>query len=230
MGNYRRRNYGLPGFHNIDQLPHIYDYWSTESFLHYFKISSRISRSNFLEIKRYLHLVDNTSLVPRGEDGYDKLGKIRPILDHVRQRNLANYEPHKENSIDEAMIKYKGRSSLTQYLPMKPIKRGIKVWVRADSRNGYICDFHVYTGKDGDAVTTDLGGSVVKTIGKRNSREKHHLYFDNYFTSVPLMEDLLDDKVYACGTFRCDCKYIPDDLKLLRKGKELLYNQVYVPL
>ena len=35
-----------------------------------------------------------------------------------------------ECAIDEAMVKYKGRSSLKQYLPMKPIKRGFKVWVR----------------------------------------------------------------------------------------------------
>ena len=34
------------------------------------------------------------------------------------------------------MIRFKGRSSLKQFMPMKPIKRGIKVWVRADSHNG----------------------------------------------------------------------------------------------
>ena len=38
-----------------------------------------------------------------------------------------------ENSIDEAMIKFKGRSSLKQYVSLKPIKRGIKAWVRADA-------------------------------------------------------------------------------------------------
>ena len=30
------------------------------------------------------------------------------------------------------MIKFQGRSSLKQYMPMKPTKRGIKVWVLAD--------------------------------------------------------------------------------------------------
>ena len=27
---------------------------------------------------------------------------------------------------------------MKQYLPMKPVQRGIKIWVRSDCRNGYI--------------------------------------------------------------------------------------------
>ncbi len=45
------------------------------------------------------------------------------------------------------MVKYKGRSALKQYVPKKPIRRGFKVWVRADNHNGFVCDFQVYTGK-----------------------------------------------------------------------------------
>ena len=47
------------------------------------------------------------------------------------------------------MVKYKGQSSLKQYLPMNPIKRGFKEWMRADSSNGFISDLDMYTGKDG---------------------------------------------------------------------------------
>ena len=54
------------------------------------------------------------------------------------------YAPHKEIAVDEAMIKFQGRSSLKQYLPKKPTKRGIKVWVLADSKNGYFSNFQVY--------------------------------------------------------------------------------------
>jgi hypothetical protein len=45
------------------------------------------------------------------------------------------------------MIKYKGRSSMKQYMPNKPIKRGFKVWVRGDPRNGYVSQLDVYVGK-----------------------------------------------------------------------------------
>ena len=65
--------------------------------------------------------------------------------------------PHRENSIDEAMVGFKGRSSLKQYVPKKPTKRGIKVWCRSDSKNGYTCAFQVYTGKQGDSTEKNLG-------------------------------------------------------------------------
>ena len=57
------------------------------------------------------------------------------------------YNPHRDISIDEAMIKFKGRSSMKQYMPKKPIKRGFKVWVRGDAINGYVSELEVYAGK-----------------------------------------------------------------------------------
>ena len=47
---------------------------------------------------------------------------------------------------------------MIQYMPLKPTEREFKVWVRADSVNGYFCDFEVYTGRgiDGER-TTDFG-------------------------------------------------------------------------
>ena len=53
--------------------------------------------------------------------------------------------------MDEAMILFKGQSSLKQYMLMKLVKRGIKVCTLADSSNGYIANFQVYTGKEGTA-------------------------------------------------------------------------------
>ena len=37
--------------------------------------------------------------------------------------------------MNESMVLFKGRSSIKQYCPMKPIKRGYKLWVRADKCN-----------------------------------------------------------------------------------------------
>ena len=45
------------------------------------------------------------------------------------------------------------------------VKRGIKVWVRADSHNGYFSQFEVYQGKGSNTSPEfGLGGSVVKTL------------------------------------------------------------------
>ena len=205
----------------ITRQPDLYDYWSTNPVLHYFPIASRISRTRFLEIKRFLHFVDNTTLtLPL----HDKLAKVRPMLECIRERCIQNYTPHRENSVDEAMIRFKGRSSLKQYMPMKPIERGIKVWVRADSHNGYVCDFHVYCGKEGNNVTTNLGARVVTDLCQPLHHKNYHVYYDNFFTSVDLQESLLKDGVYSCGTYRKDRRGIPPELKNTKLGATYMYS------
>ena len=107
----------------INHLPEIEDYWKKDPFLHYAPIADRISRQRFRDLFRFLHFADNETLVPRGADGHDRLGKVRPLIDYHSGRFADTYHPHCEVAVDEAMIKFQGRSSLKQYIPMKPIKR-----------------------------------------------------------------------------------------------------------
>lgn len=67
-------------------------------------------------------------------------------------------------AVDEAMIKFLGTSSLKQYLPKKPISRGMKVWVLADSSCGYFWRLEVYTGKKNGKTETGLGKRVVMDL------------------------------------------------------------------
>ena len=41
----------------------------------------------------------------------------------------------------------------------------------------------------------------------------HHVFFDNYFTSFRLLEDLEKDGIYGCGTAHKDRKEFPAALK-----------------
>ena len=125
----------------INRLPSVEDYWKRKSPLYFSPIATRISRDRYRELFRFLHFVNNSGLSARGTDGYDKLGKIRPLITYLSERFQSVYRPHREVAVDEAMVKFQGRSSLKQYLPMKPIKRGFKVWVLADSINGYCSRF-----------------------------------------------------------------------------------------
>ena len=50
---------------------------------------------------------------------------------------------------------------------MKPIKRGMKLWCRADSHSGYLCDFSVYGGKDKGGVENGLGYAVMTDLCRR---------------------------------------------------------------
>lgn len=46
------------------------------------------------------------------------------------------YKPRKEISMDESMVAHKGRTPHTQYMPAKPTRWGLKVWVLAESMTG----------------------------------------------------------------------------------------------
>ena len=116
------------------------------------------------------------------------------------------------------MILFKGRSSLKQYNPMKPIKRGYKIWARADM-DGYMSKFSIYQGKNGALEDLDvpdcfgLGEKVVLHLTLDLIGKNHKVYFDNYFSAVPLAEYLLLNEVYCCGTIRSNRKHLPRDLK-----------------
>ena len=201
------------------QLPSINDYWKRDPIFHYQPIASKISRNRFFDIHRFLHFTDNSSLLTHGHPNYDRLGKVRPILNYLNNKFSSLFTPGRDQSIDEAMIPFKGHSSMKQYMPKKPIKRGFKVWMRAESKSGYVSEFDVYTGKKGDRVERGLGASVVMNLTKKIINKNHHVYFDNFFTSINLLLDLQRLGIYSNGTMRADRKGFPADLKkYIKKG------------
>ncbi|XP_050313146.1 piggyBac transposable element-derived protein 4-like [Anthonomus grandis grandis] len=105
-------------------------------------------------------------------------------------------------SIDESMVKFKGRSALKQYLPLKPIKRGIKVWERCDSQSGYVYDINIYCGKEVDTPDSTLGQGlgerVVKTLCKSIKDLEVMVCFDGFFASVSLMSSIKFAVVSTC--------------------------------
>lgn len=139
--------------------PEIWDCWSSDPYFHYSPIASRISRDRYEEISRYLHFVDNTTLPERGQPFYSRLQKVQPIISEMQHNFSSVYAPSKCLSVDEAMIPFKGRSSMKQYMPKKPVKRGFKVWVVADSRNGYFLNCVPYVGATGETPCRNLGAA-----------------------------------------------------------------------
>ena len=122
---------------------------------------------------------------------------------------------------------------MRQYMPLKPVKRGIKVWECADSSNGYVCDLSVYTGKErGADPQKGLGYRVVHNLTRPLVGKNHHVFVDNFFSSIPLAENLLQDKIYVCGTVRANRQGIPRELapktqgvKGLRQGESLFLRK-----
>lgn len=196
----------------VKRLPSYRDYWSSNKLLHDPFISPLISVKRFSWILSNLHLNDNSIQPERNSPNYDKLYKVRPLINHLQDRFLTCFHLSKNISIDESMIKFKGRSTLKQYMPKKPVKRGYKVWMLAD-QTGYCHKFEIYTGKTGDGVEKDLGSRVIKMLCLGLESKGHCLYFDNFFNSVPLLLYLQEKKIYACGTVNSTRKYLPSFLQ-----------------
>ena len=122
----------------IKQLPEIHAYWSKNLFLGIPEVQKVLSRNRFMKISQYLHLNDKSKELPHGDTNHDKLVKVRPLLDAVVVSIKSEYFLSKCISIDEAIVPFKGRLGMKQYMPQKPTKRGIKVWECADSTNQYV--------------------------------------------------------------------------------------------
>lgn len=200
--------FGINILMGIKRLPSYRDYWSSDIDLNDPFISKLMPVNRFSWLLGNVHLNNNSLMPKKGEPGFDKLYKLRPFLTALSQNFKNNFHPGQILAVDESMIKFKGRSSLKQYMPKKPIKRGYKLWMLAD-KSGYVVKFEVYTGKVSDMRELDLGGSVVKRLTEELVGKHHSVYIDNFFVNYFLMEDLKDNDIYACGTIRVDRKYLP---------------------
>ena len=130
----------------------------------------------------------------------------------VQESFKVHYNPGKNQTVDEAVIGFKGRLSFVQYLPAKPIKCGMKVWMRCNSESAYLHEFDVYLGHQQNSIH-GLAYDVVMKLCQHIAGKNHHLYCDNYFTYILLFTDLLNMKIYASGTIRQNKQDLPGEVK-----------------
>ncbi|KAJ8943326.1 hypothetical protein NQ314_009786 [Rhamnusium bicolor] len=169
-------------------------------------ISRAVTCNRFEEIKIFLHFKDNGVEAKYGEPGYDKLFKIRPLLDKIRERFLL--VPNEEHmAVHEQIIPTKARSSLKQYNPKKPHKWGYKVFILSGI-SGFSYDFDFYVGTiDPEPDYPDLGASsnvVVKLAKTIPQNLNHKLFFDNWFSSIRLLVYLTKIGILPIGTIRAN--------------------------
>ena len=135
---------GLLLYMSMFRLPQLSDYWRIMSLFHGAWARTFIpSRDRFRALMTFLHVS-----LPSEEDQDDQLRKLRWLDTHMKQQCKKYLQPGQFVSVDDRMIKMKGRSILRQYMPNKPIKWGIKLFALADVTTSYryLVDFDVYCG------------------------------------------------------------------------------------
>lgn len=117
----------------ILKKPSLRLYWSTDSILKTSFFPSVMARDRYFQILRYLHFADNRDEVKdKDSPGYDKLFKIRKLLDVLLPRFTDVYSPERNLAVDETLIKFKGRVHFHQFIPIKPGHFGIKCFTLAE--------------------------------------------------------------------------------------------------
>lgn len=137
-----------------------------------------------------------------------KLEPIRNVFDKWVQRVRALYVPGKFITVDEQLLPYRGRCPFIQYIPNKPAKYGIKIWVLCDSKSYYAYNLEVYVGRNRNSTpeVNQAENVVMRLVDGLNGR---NVTADNWFTTYSLARQLKRQQMTLVGTIRKNRKEIP---------------------
>ncbi|CAG4974391.1 unnamed protein product [Colias eurytheme] len=180
------------------QYPQIDMYWSSK-----WKqpiITSAMTRLRFYAIRTSLKVVYDLDVTAE-ERQKDKIWKVRPLFEKVRQGCLVQPRTAKM-SIDEMIIPFTGQCCIRQYNPNKPNPLGLKVFVLATPQ-GMVIDFEIYQGDTTFPEIRQMGFGLGEAAILRLTEALvpgHHIFFDRYFTTIKLCDELLNKGFHATGT------------------------------
>ena len=120
----------------------IAEYWGVENLIGNDGIQNTMTQNYFCEILQNLHFADN-----RKDGKTDKAFKIRPLIGCLNSKFSEVLSNDSEQSIDEHMVKFKGRSGMKLYIKSKPITWGFKFWFRCLSKFGYLYQMDICLGR-----------------------------------------------------------------------------------
>lgn len=128
-----KRYVGICVYSSVVKVPKVRDYWSTHlGFPHIYNI---LSQKWFEAIRAVLHFNNNENMLSRADPRYDRLFKLRPLINYLNDR--FGKIPYSRNlSLDEEMCSTKAKNMLKQYMHNKLHKWGYKLFVLCDYK-GY---------------------------------------------------------------------------------------------
>lgn len=174
-----------------------------------------MSRNRFQLILKNLHFNDNENI-----NLSDRLSKITPLLDIVKEIYKKAVVPDETVCIDETLVPFRGRLKFKQYIPNKRHRFGIKLF-KLCVQGGYTYDFRVYCGKE--KGKSSVATKVVMSLMSSLLDKGRTLCTDNWYTSVALAHELLKRKTHLLGTLKSNRKNNPTDVTKakLEKGETI---------
>ncbi|GBP12708.1 PiggyBac transposable element-derived protein 4 [Eumeta japonica] len=125
--------------------------------------------------------------------------------------------------IDEMLLAFRGRCRLKMFMPKKPTKYGIKIQCLTNARSGYLLNAYIYQGKDSDGLhllreyqTLKKPTQAVMRLIPPIERSNRNITFDNWYTSIELIDSLKKKQLTGVGTLRKNQKEIPPEFLATR--------------
>ena len=200
--------FGINFIMGISKLPSLDNYWSTGKCIGNEKIQNVMTRTRFQSILQNTHFSNNDN-----DDKTDISYKIRPVIEHLNKVFTKSLSNNPFESVDKHMCKFKGRSSMKQYIKNKLIKWSFKYLYRCDNETGYVHQLELYQGRK-EKRKLNLGSSVVLDLCQVLKDTYCHAFFNDFFNSPTLIQKLDDNGLYGLGTAHSDRINIPQ----MKKG------------
>ncbi|XP_034058307.1 piggyBac transposable element-derived protein 4-like [Gymnodraco acuticeps] len=164
------------------------------------------------DIRRLIRFDDKRTRAVRLET--DHMAAFRYVWDCFLANCKKVFVPSDCVTIDEQLVPFRGRCKFLQYMPSKPAKYGIKIFWMCDARVHYAFNGMIYTGRQpGEDVQRNLGENIVQQLSSGIRHTGPNITMDNFFTSIPLAEKLLEKNLTLVGTLRQNKPDIPPVMK-----------------
>ncbi|CAJ1069999.1 piggyBac transposable element-derived protein 4-like [Xyrichtys novacula] len=142
---------------------------------------------------------------------HDKFAPIRNLWQRWVDRLHMGHNLGENICIDEQLVSFHGHWSFKQYMPQKPAKYGLKLWVLCNVNTSYAWKMIPYLGKEASAAHRRQEGKEV-VLELTEGLSGHTITVDNFFTSYDLAMQLQRRKLALVGTIRRNKPEIPSQL------------------
>ena len=184
---------GIILYMGIISKPTIHEYWTKSYLFGTPGFRSIMSRDRFYQILKYFKLYKDNEI-----NNQDPTYKFSSLMKNIIDNSQSLYIPDRNLTIDEAMVKFSGRSKMKVYMPLKPIKYGFKIFLLCESKTGFVLKWIMYTGRNSENVYSNK--NVVLRLLEGYEGEGYSVYMDRFYTSPNILLALRKKLIGASGT------------------------------